>query len=86
MQHRGDYVDESEHLFVYSDRSSVQPEAFRKLIRKLLFAVGLDGALYDTHSLHIGRSSDLIKYGYSVDEVKRMGRWRSSCVYKYIRC
>ena len=57
----------------------------RQLLRKMLSSFGLNAELYDMHSLRIGRASDLIKQNYSIEQVKRMGRWKSNAVYKYIR-
>ena len=51
----------------------------------MLGRIYVNPKLYDMHSLRIGGATDLFKYGYSVEEIKRMGRWRSNVVYKYIR-
>ena len=82
---RGNYNSPEEQFFVLGDKSPVTPVMARKLLRSLLNRLGLDSSLYDMHSLRIGRTSDLVRYGYSVEQIKRMGRWRSSVVYKYIR-
>ena len=47
--------------------------------------LGLDDKLYGMHSLRIGRTTDLIKFNYSIEEIKIMGHWRSNVVFKYIR-
>ena len=70
---------------MFKDKSPVGAEPARKLLRKAITFIGLDSALYDMHSLRIGRASDLIKYNYTVEEVQRLGRWKSNVVYKYIR-
>ena len=41
--------------------------------------------MYGMHSFRVARTTDLIKYHYSLEEVKRMGRWQSNTVYRYIR-
>ena len=82
---RGDYQDDAEQFFIYRDRSPVSAANARVLLRETLHKIGIDGALYDMHSLRIGRTTDLIKYNYSIEEVKRMGRWKSNVIYKYIR-
>ena len=79
------YKNELEEFFIFKDGSPVTTNHVRIILKKLIANLGLIADHYNTHSLRIGRASDLIKYGYSVEEVKRMGRWRSSCVYKYIR-
>ena len=81
----GGYESVAEPLFVFRDKSKVASEQARKLLRICLKNLGLDATLYDMHSLRIGRASDLIKFHYSIEEVKRLGRWRSNVVYKYVR-
>ena len=84
MVMRGEYQDD-EPFFVYSDGSSVKPYQVRKLLRSLLNALDLNGSLYDVHSFRIGRTCDLEKFGYSVDQIKSMGRWKSNAVYRYLK-
>ena len=80
-----DFTQNNDPFFIFKDGSSVKAENSREILRQLLERLGLDGTLYNMHSLRIGRTTDLIKYNYSFQEVKRMGRWRSNAVYKYIR-
>ena len=80
-----EYLTENEQFFVFADRSPVQPQHVRKLLRNLLDNINLDSSLYDIHSFRSGRTSDLAKYGYSIDRIKSMGRWRSNAVYRYLR-
>ena len=49
------------------------------------FNDGLESHLYNTHSLHIGRASDLSKMGANVEKIKHVGRWKSNAVYRYIK-
>ena len=85
MDYRGDYADKNEQFFVFRDKSPVTPTNARNILKICLSNLGLDAKLYGMHSFRVGRTTDLIKYNYSVEEVKRMGRWRSNTVYKYIR-
>ena len=82
---RGGYYDDTENYFIYRDRTPVKPANYRKILRKILKGLGLNPRNYDTHSLRIGRATDLMKLGYSVDTIKLLGRWRSNAVFKYIR-
>ena len=75
----------SEPFFIYNDGIPVTTEKARSVLHDMLKNMGLDHSLYNMHSLRIGRASDLIKYNYSIDEIKIMGRWRSNTIYKYIR-
>ena len=85
MQLRGPYLNPSEVFFVFKDKSPVKACQFRKILRDMLDSINLDGSLYDVHSFRIGRTCDLAKFGYSIDQIKAMGRWKSNAVYRYLR-
>ena len=57
----------------------------RSVLKACLAALGLNTTMYGMHSFRVGRTTDLIKYNYSLEEVKRMGRWHSNTEYRYIR-
>ena len=79
-------TDRSAQFFVFSDGSLVIPMHACTLLRTLLDKLGLNSALYDMHSLCIGRASDLIhKFQFSLEQVRILGRWQSNIVYRYIR-
>ena len=82
---RGDYDAESEQFFIFRDKSSVLPSQCRNLLKLMISKLGLDDRLYGMHSFRIGRTTDLVKFKYSIDEIKLMGRWRSNVVFKYIK-
>ena len=82
---RGDYVEDEDQLFVFSDQSPVMPAHVRSLLKQLLADLNLNPDLYDTHSFRIGRASDLSKAGHSLDYIKQVGRWKSNAVYRYLR-
>ena len=82
---RGNYFNKSEQFFVFSDHAPVKAENLRRVLRLMLSRINLDPTLYDVQSLRIGRASEMIKQGCSVELVQRMGRWKSNAVYKYIR-
>ena len=83
---RGDCNDRTENFFIFRDKSIVKPPHLRLVLKTCLKEVGLDASLYDVHSLRIGHACDLAKSGkYSVSEIKSLGRWSSSAVYKYLR-
>ena len=85
LQIRGDYITNDEQLFIFRDGRPVRPNHVRKVLYELLEKIGLDHTLYGTHSFRIGRATDMFKYGYSVELIKRWGRWRSDAIYRYIR-
>ena len=65
--------------------SPVKAENLRSILRLLLDRINLDSSMYDVHSFRIGRTCDLHKFGYTIDQIKAMGRWKSNAVYRYLR-
>ena len=71
---RGDYDSEKEQFFIFRDKSPVQANHSRSVLKTLISRLGLDEKLYGMHSFRIGRTTDLVKFHYSIDEIKLMGR------------
>ena len=84
-QLRGGFQSETEPFFIFTDRRPVQPDHARRVLNKAITSIGLDPTCYRMHSLCIGRTSDLIRFHYSLDKVRHMGQWRMKVVFKYIR-
>ena len=74
-----------EQFFVFTDNSPVKPANVRKTLKIMLTLAGLDTSLYGMHSLRIERASDLLKLQYSVETIKKIGRWKSNAIYTYLR-
>ena len=85
IQVRKGYQKPDDPFFVFSDGSAITADATRRVLKIALKRLGLDPSLYTVHSLNIGRTSDLAKFGKSITEIRRAGRWRSGAVYRYIR-
>ena len=82
---RGSYRSDDDTFFIFGDGSPVKPKHFRTVLRTALKNLGLEPKNYDTHSFRIGRATDLMRMGVSIDNIKHIGRWRSNAVFKYIR-
>ena len=54
-------------------------------IKFLIACLGLDKDCYNTHSLRIGRATDLAREGTPEAVIKQTGRWTSEAYLKYIR-
>ena len=68
---RGSYHDDNEPFFVLSDGSPLQPQLLRKTLRHILGTrLNLNASLYDFHSLRIGRTTDMFKMGYTIEQIK----------------
>ena len=79
------YKSDEEPFFMFRDSTPVKPEHARAVLKLTLKRLSIDNSLYRFHSFRIGRASQLIKLGYTIEEVKRIGRWTSNAVYKYIK-
>ena len=79
------YVDDNEPFFIFADRSPISPDRVRNTLRLLLQNLNLDQQLYDTQSLCSGRCVDMYKMGYSLEVLKRAGRWKSNAIYNYLK-
>ena len=82
---RGGYDDDQEQLLIFSDGSPLKAWQLRRTLRKILKKLGLQQNLYNVHSFRIGRATDMLKEGRSVETIKQNGRWKSNAVYKYLR-
>ena len=86
LQIQGGYDSPDEQLFIFQENKvDVKQCHIRSVLRICFQRLGLDPSVYGFHSLRIGQSSDMAKAGYSIEEVKRLGRWKSNAIYKYIR-
>ena len=78
-------ISDVEQFFVFSDRSPVSAEQIRRILHMLINRLGLQSHLYNVQSLRIGRCVDLLNWGVSVETIKKLGRWKSSAVFKYLK-
>ena len=85
IRHRPGYLNPQENFFVFADRTCVKPEHYRKILKTGLKEAGFDYKLYTVHSFHLGRSIDLLKFGVSVETIRKLGRWKSNAVYVYLK-
>ena len=76
---RKKFCEGSEQFFVFKDRSPVEPRHARLMLKKLLL-------LYNFHCIRMGMASDLLEIHYcSVETIRKIGRWKSTAVYTYLR-
>ena len=79
------YKMDSEPFFVFTDRTPIGPEQYRKTLKLCLSLAGFIKENYDTHSMRAGCSCDLLKMGVLVETIKKLGCWKSNAVFKYLR-
>ena len=74
IQLRGDFTEDDENFFIFRDGSNVAHGHVHKTLRAALESLRLDSKNYNTHSLRLGRTVDMLKYSYSIDQIKLAGR------------
>ena len=85
MKMQGLYDSDTEQFFIFRDKSPLKPQHVRDTLRCLISKINLDPSLYNILSMRARRACDLIKMGFTIEEVKVMGRWRSNTIYKYLK-
>ena len=85
MHMRGTYAVDEEEFFVFSDGSPVMHTNLWNCLKLMIKCLDINADCYNVGSMRSGRATDLLKFGYTVEEIKRMGRWKSNAVYKYFR-
>ena len=73
MKIRGDFESEEEQFFVFRDLAPVTPTHARTVLKLMIQKLNLDHTLYGMHSIRIGRTTDLIKFNHSIEQVKTDG-------------
>ena len=81
----GGYIEDNEPFFVFHDRSPVQPRHVAIWLTIVLRKCGFDHRYYGTHSLRAGQSCDLYKLGVPIEDIKKIGRWKSNAIFRYLK-
>ena len=79
---RGSY---SGPLFCHFDKIPLSRYQFNAVLKKALAYLNIPAQGYKNHSFRIGMATALCADGRSDEEIKRMGRWKSSAFQGYIR-
>lgn len=75
----------SPYFFIHQNGSPLTRSQFTGVLAKSVRTVGLPTQIYTSHSFRIGRASDLASKGFPMDVIKKLGRWKSLAVERYIR-
>ncbi len=72
-------------LFIHFDADPVTSYQFNHVLKCGISTIGLPPVKYSAHSFRIGAATMAAQNGFSEDEIKQMGRWKSSAVQIYVR-
>ena len=82
---RGEFVHENDPFFVFRDHTPVKPMHANSVLRKMIKRINLDYSVYSFHSLRIGRSTEMMEQGCTIQQIQIAGRWKSNAVFRYLR-
>ena len=82
---RPKYHDPNEQFFIFRDYTPVMALHMRSTLHLMLKIMQYNETLFNCHSFRSGRSSDLLKYGLSMETIKQLGHWESSIIYAYLK-
>ena len=82
---RKSFKTSEEPFFVFKDRTPITPVNFRGTVKSCINRVGFNADHYCSHGFRMGRSLDLFEMGLSVETIKKLRRWKSYVVYRYLK-
>ena len=85
LEIRPERVSENEPFFIFRSGEPVTATHFRSVLKDMLKHAGFKQAAYSTSSFRTGRAGDLLKAGLSIETIKKLGRWKSNAIFKYLR-
>ena len=72
-------------LFCHYGGKPLTRYQFSAVLDKAIVAIGLDKRFYKSHSFRIGAATTAYQKGFSDEDIKIAGRWKSSAFQTYIR-
>ena len=85
LSHCKGYKSDTEQFFVFRDCLPVQPQQFRHMLQKLLKLARFESHRYNSSSFRAGRATDMMEAGVPIDTIQKLGRWKSTAMYTYLR-
>ena len=73
------------NFFIDTVGQSLDRCKFVKCLKEALVFAGYDNSRYNSHSIRIGRTTDLAMAGISHEKIRIIGRWSSDAYMRYIR-
>ena len=85
IEERGNYKEDTEPFFIYKSGIGVALANTGSVLKQCIKNLNLRVDSFSFHSLRSGRAQDMVKMGYTIEEIKQVGQWRSNAVYKYLK-
>lgn len=79
--------DPTSRFFVFSDGSKVGEHHVRGILKKCLKLLNLPCKSFNFHGYRSGRATDLFKWNFSIDWIRKVGRWskKSTAILVYFK-
>lgn len=79
--------DPKTQFFVFSDGSNVGEHHVRSVLRNCLKRLHLPWRSFNFHGYRSGRATDLFKWNFSIDWIRKVGRWskKSTAILAYFK-
>lgn len=76
-----------ENFFVFSDGTPVAERHVRAVLRKCICKLNLPWKSFNFHGYRSGRATDLFKWNFSIDWIRKIGRWskKSTSILAYFK-
>ena len=85
LQIRKKRDDINEQFFTFSNRSPITAANLHSVLHKSLTIAGLDTNMYGSHGFHAGHAVDMLTIlNLDICAIRKIGRWRSNAVFKYL--
>ena len=75
----------SKYFFAHKSGMPVMRAQLVDMIKKHISLIGLNEDHYNTHSLRMGKATDMADQGFSYSQIRAAGRWTSNAFLKYIK-
>ena len=77
--------NKNENFFIFRDGQPVTAKNLRNCLQNALKDGGFNYRNYSLHSTRSGRAGDLMRLGVPIEMIKRLGRWKSNAVFRYLK-
>ena len=85
LRFRGSYTSHDEQFFVFKGAIPMEAQHVRLVLKDMIHRLNLNPKGYVFHSMRAGHASDMVKWGFTIEQIKRLGRWKSNAIYKYVK-
>lgn len=72
-------------LLIHYNKQPLTRYQFSAMLKKSVALIGLNYSVFKSHSFRIGAATSASQLGFSVEDIKKAGRWSSEAYQSYVR-